>query len=52
MSKKCRQCISWRGKDGTIVFEEWWEGHQHNCHANFEVSSGAMDAAGCVAIFP
>jgi hypothetical protein len=52
MSKKCRQCISWRGKEGTIVFEEWWEGHQHNYHANFEGSSGAMDAAGCVAIFP
>ncbi|CAB4024276.1 Hypothetical predicted protein [Paramuricea clavata] len=51
MSKECRQCILWRGKEGTIEFEEWWEGHQHNSHANFEGSSGAMDAAGGVAIF-
>ena len=51
MSKECRECILWQGKAGTVEFDNWWEGHQNNCHANFVGSSGAMDAAGCVAIF-
>jgi hypothetical protein len=51
MSKECRECITWSSKKGSEEFEHWWEGHQHNCHANFEGSSGAMDAAGCVRIF-
>ena len=51
MSKECRECIGWRGKEKTKEFEHWWDGHQHKCHANFEGSSGAMDAAGCVRIF-
>jgi hypothetical protein len=29
---------------GSEEFERWWEGHQHNCHANFGSSLGAMDA--------
>ena len=51
MSKECRECIGWRGKEKTEEFEHWWDGHQHKYHANFEGSSGAMDAAGCVRIF-
>ena len=51
MSKECRECVAWKRKEGTEEFQEWWEGHQHQCHSNFEGSSGAMDAAGCVAIF-
>ena len=43
--------MSWSGKEGTTKFEHWWESHQHNCHANFEGSSNAMDASGCVKIF-
>ena len=31
--------------------ENWWEGHQHDCQANFAASSGSMDAAGIVTIF-
>ena len=38
-------------KEGTEEFQEWWEEYQHQCHSHFEGSSGAMDAAGCVAIF-
>ena len=51
MSKECQECIAWSSKKGSEEFEHWWEGHQHNCHANFEGASGAMDAAGCVRIF-
>lgn len=32
-------------------FHEWWEGHQHECQANFEGSSGSMDASGILNIF-
>ena len=31
MSKECGKCKLWRGKEGTIAFENWWEGHQHGC---------------------
>ena len=51
MSKECKSCAMNIKKSGTIEFDEWWEGHQHECHANFEGSSGAMEAAGCLAIF-
>ena len=51
MSKECRLCMPWRGKEATPEFQDWWEGHQHECNANFSGSSGAMDAAGLLAIF-
>ena len=43
MSKECRECVARKRKEGTEEFQEWWEGHQHQCHSNFEGSSGAMD---------
>lgn len=51
MSKECRGCVNWKGKQGTNEFDEWWEGHQHLCGANFTGSSAAMDSAGVLAIF-
>lgn len=51
MSKECRECMVWRNKEGTQEFEDWWEGHQHLCHANHLGSSGSMDASGLLAIF-
>ena len=51
MSKECGQCKLWRGKEGMVAFENWWEGHQHDCQANFAGLSGSMDAAGIVTIF-
>lgn len=51
MSKECRQCVRWRGKERSPEFHEWWEGHQHECQANFEGSSGSMDASGILNIF-
>ena len=50
MSKECRLCMPWRAKEATPDFPDWWEGHQHECQANFSGSSGAMDAAGLLAI--
>ena len=35
MSKECRQCMLWRGKERTPEFNEWWEGHQHRTNADF-----------------
>ena len=49
--KSVEECVVWKRKEGTEEFQEWLEGHQHQCHSNFEGSSGAMDAAGCVGIF-
>lgn len=51
MSKECGECKLRRGKEGTEEFDEWWEQHQHKCHANFAGSSGSMDSAGMLAIF-
>lgn len=51
MSKDCKECKLWRGKEGSHAFQEWWEGHQHKCHTNFEGSSGSMDASGLLYIF-
>ena len=51
MSKDCKECKLWRGKEGSHAFQEWWEGHQHKCHINFEGSSGSMDSSGLLNIF-
>ena len=51
MSKECRECMANKRQEGSQKFEEWWESHQHKCHANFLGSSGKMDPAGCLAIF-
>ena len=29
MSKECKQCVQWMGKERSPEFEEWWEKHQH-----------------------
>ena len=46
MSKECKQCVQWMGKERSPEFEEWWEKNQNQCHVNFEGSSGSMDATG------
>ena len=51
MSKNCKECTGWRGKEGTQEFQDWWEAHQHLCEANYLGSSGSMDASGLLAIF-
>lgn len=51
MSKECKQCVQWMGKERSPESEEWWEQHQHQCHANFEGSSGSMNATGLLNIF-
>lgn len=51
MSKECKECMGWKGKEDSLEFDHWWEGHQHSCNANYFGSSGSMDSAGCVAIF-
>ena len=51
MSKTCKECTVWRGKEGTEEFQDWWEGHQHRCEANHLGTSGSMDATGLLAIY-
>ena len=51
MSKNCKECTVWRGKEGTEQFQDWWEGHQHLCEANHLGTSGSMDATGLLAIY-
>ena len=50
MSKECKQCVLWMGNERSPEFEEWWDKHQHQCHANFIGSSGSMDATGLLNI--
>ena len=51
MSKECRECMVWREREGTVAFQEWWEGHQHLCQVNHFGSSGSMDASGMLSMF-
>ncbi len=51
MSEECRTCLINSSKRGKPEFEDWWKAHESECHANFHGSSGAMDPAGCLAIF-
>ncbi len=51
MSKEYRECIVNTRKEGSPEFVEWWESHQHACHAHFHGSSGAMDPTVCFNIF-
>ena len=51
ISKECKQCVQWMGKERSPEFEEWWKKHQHQCHVNFEGFSGSMDATGLLNIF-
>ena len=51
MSKECKTCLRNNRKEGSKEFDEWWEGHQHDCEANFHGSSNAMDPDGCLQIF-
>ena len=50
MSKDCKECKFWRGKEAHDAFQEWWEGHRNKCHTNFEGSSESMDASGLLNI--
>ena len=43
VSKDCTEYKLWRGKERSHAFQEWWEGYQHKCYANFEGSSESMD---------
>ena len=49
LSKYCRGCQKWSSKQGTNEFEHWKI--EHDCPINHVKSSGAMEAAGAVAIF-
>ena len=49
MSKYCRLCQKWESKKGTAEYNEWKL--QHICKKNHSKSSGAMEAAGAIAIF-
>ena len=40
-----------REREGSVEFQEWWEGHQHLCQANHFGSSGSMDASGMLSMF-
>ena len=48
-SKYSRGCQMWHGKKRTAEYDSWFS--EHDCQANHDKSSGAMEAAGAVAIF-
>ena len=49
LSKYCRGCQVWHVKKGTAEYGSWFS--EHDCQANHEKSSSAMEAAGAVAMF-
>ena len=49
LSKYCRGCQMWHGKKGTAEYDLWFS--EYDCQANHNKSSGAMEAAGAVAMF-
>ena len=50
MSKFCKGCRIWEKKAGTQEYDLWKA--EHTCSANHSKSSGAMEAAGAVEMFP
>ena len=49
MSKSCKGCQTWSERQDDPNYIEWK--NNHNYHINHTKSSGAMEAAGAVAIF-
>lgn len=49
MSKHCKGCVIWNGKENQIGYIEWLSNHQ--CSINHVGSSGSMEAAGAVEIY-
>ena len=49
LSKYCRGCQVRHGKKGTAEYGTWFS--EHDCQANHDKLSGAMEAAGTVAMF-
>ena len=49
LSKHCKGCVLWKSKKGTLEYKHWKANHE--CLANHQRSSGAMEGAGEVTIF-
>ena len=49
MTKDCRSCMYWKGKQEDPGYENWTM--THDCHINHEGSSGSMETEGAVRIF-
>ena len=51
LSTNCKSCQTWKGKEGSIAYAEWKEGHLAKCGINHNGNAGSMEAAGMVDIF-
>jgi hypothetical protein len=49
LSKNCKGCVMWNGKENKPGFDRWLSKHQ--CSINHVGSSGSMEAAGAVEIY-
>ena len=49
MTKDCRSCKYWKGKQEDPGYEKWTM--THDCHINHEGSSGSMETVGAMQIF-
>ena len=49
LSKKCKGCQHWEGKEESEGYEQWKS--DHDCSINHKASSGAMEVAGAVKMF-
>jgi len=49
MSKNCKGCVMWSGKENQTGYTEWFSNHQ--CSINHVGSSGAMEGGGAVEMY-
>ena len=50
-SSYCKQCETWNKKLNTEEYNDWYEGHQHDCTANHSGSSGKMEVDAVIELF-
>lgn len=51
LSSSCKRCDQWKGKTGTLAYQEWWEVHEEVCDINHKGSAGSMEVEGMKMIF-
>lgn len=50
-SSYCKICEFWNKKEGSAEYEEWFETHKEECHANHKGSSGKMEVDVIIEMF-
>lgn len=49
--KYCKGCESWKSKEGTAEYEQWYANHINECQSNHEGSSAKMELDSAIEMF-